>query len=127
MLWLIAAQVEGGRWGAAPQRDRKGEMDDLMHKVEQLLRFSSDLESRMSETGLGGVGGVIDHFVRLRQALERVRIDELEWARAELRMLVELLTGVAEHVEQLHEVKLALAGSRILSPAVQPNGAANTA
>jgi hypothetical protein len=127
MLWLIAAQVEGGRWGAAPQRDRKGEMDDLMHKVEQLLRFSSDLESRMSETGLGGVGGVIDHFVRLRQALERVRIDELEWARAELRMLVELLTGVAEHVEQLHEVKLALAGSRILSPAVQPNGAANPA
>ena len=56
------------------------EMDDVLRQAEALLRFSGEVENRMAESGLGGVTGVIERYVQLRQALDRLSQRELDWA-----------------------------------------------
>jgi tRNA G37 N-methylase TrmD len=80
-------------------------MDDLLHQAEALLRFSTDLETRMVDSGVGGVNGIIERFVELRQALERVSDQELDWARGEVQTLVAVLSSVGDQLEQLQAIK----------------------
>lgn len=84
------------------------EMDDVLRQAEALLRFSGEVENRMAESGLGGVTGVIERYVQLRQALDRLSQRELDWAKGEVDRLIETLTSVAEQLEQLRAIKLAI-------------------
>lgn len=89
--------------------DTKGfEMDDVLRQAEALLRFSGEVENRMAESGLGGVTGVIERYVQLRQALDRLSQRELDWAKGEVDRLIATLTSVAEQLEQLRAIKLAI-------------------
>ena len=83
-------------------------MDDILRQAEALLRFSGEVENRMSESGLGGVEGVIERYVQLRQALDRLSQCELDWAKTEVDRLIETLTEVATQLEQLRAIKLAI-------------------
>ena len=67
-------------------------MDDILRQAEALLRFSGEVENRMAESGLGGVDGVIERYVQLRQALDRLSQRELDWAKTEVDRLIETLT-----------------------------------
>ena len=84
------------------------EMDDVLRQAEALLRFSGEVENRMAESGLGGVTGVIERYVQLRQALDRLSQRELDWAKGEVDRLIETLNAVAEQLEQLRAIKLAI-------------------
>ena len=84
------------------------EMDDVLRQAEALLRFSGEVENRMAESGLGGVAGVIERYVQLRQALDRLSQRELDWAKGEVERLISTLTAVAEQLEQLRAIKLAI-------------------
>jgi len=84
------------------------EMDDVLRQAEALLRFSGEVENRMAESGLGGVTGVIERYVQLRQALDRLSQRELDWAKGEVDRLIATLTAVAEQLEQLRAIKLAI-------------------
>lgn len=84
------------------------EMDDVLRQAEALLRFSGEVENRMAESGLGGVTGVIERYVQLRQALDRLSQRELDWAKGEVDRLIATLTSVAEQLEQLRAIKLAI-------------------
>ena len=86
-------------------------MNDLMNRIDALLRFSADVEGRMAHTGLGGVFGVADQLRRVRQALDQIQPNELDWARAELRSLVDLLSGLAASLDEIGEAKLLLSGN----------------
>ena len=83
-------------------------MDDVLRQAEALLRFSGEVENRMAESGLGGVTGVIERYVELRQALDRLSQRELDWAKGEVDRLIATLTTVAEQLEQLRSIKLAI-------------------
>lgn len=84
------------------------EMDDVLRQAEALLRFSGEVENRMVESGLGGVTGVIERYIQLRQALDRLSQRELDWAKGEVDRLIATLTEVAEQLEQLRAIKLAI-------------------
>ncbi len=84
------------------------EMDDVLRQAEALLRFSGEVENRMAESGLGGVTGVIERYVQLRQALDRLSQRELDWAKGEVDRLIATLTSVAEQLEQLRAIKMAI-------------------
>ena len=83
-------------------------MEDVLRQAEALLRFSGEVENRMAESGLGGVTGVIERYVELRQALDRLSQRELDWAKGEVDRLIATLTTVAEQLEQLRAIKLAI-------------------
>ena len=83
-------------------------MDDVLRQAEALLRFSGEVESRMTESGLGGIDGVTERYVQVRQALDRLSQRELDWANTEVDRLIETLTGVADQLEQLRAIKLAI-------------------
>lgn len=94
---------------ATPIPISKGsQMDDVLRQAEALLRFSGEVENRMAESGLGGVTGVIERYVQLRQALDRLSQRELDWAKGEVDRLIATLTSVAEQLEQLRAIKLAI-------------------
>ncbi len=84
------------------------EMDDVLRQAEALLRFSGEVENRMAESGLGGVTGVIERYVQLRQALDRLSQRELDWAKGEVDRLIATLNSVAEQLEQLRAIKMAI-------------------
>jgi hypothetical protein len=94
------------------QTSRSVEMDDVLRQAEALLRFSGEVENRMVESGLGGVNGVIERYIQLRQALDRLSQRELDWAKGEVDRLIATLTGVAEQLEQLRAIKLAIVDQR---------------
>ncbi|HEY8516846.1 MAG TPA: hypothetical protein VIS07_15160 [Candidatus Binatia bacterium] len=91
---------------------RSHQMDDVLRQAEALLRFSGEVENRMVESGLGGVNGVIERYIQLRQALDRLSQRELDWAKGEVDRLIATLTGVAEQLEQLRAIKLAIVDQR---------------
>jgi hypothetical protein len=94
------------------QISRSFVMDDVLRQAEALLRFSGEVENRMVESGLGGVNGVIERYIQLRQALDRLSQRELDWAKGEVDRLIATLTGVAEQLEQLRAIKLAIVDQR---------------
>ena len=93
---------------ASPSRMKGIEMDDVLRQAEALLRFSGEVENRMAESGLGGVTGVIERYMQLREALDRLSQRELDWAKGEVDRLIATLTSVAEQLEQLRAIKLAI-------------------
>jgi len=85
-------------------------MNDLMSRMDNLVRFANDLEYRMSESGFGGVFAVAEQARRVRQALDRVQTQEIQWARNEVQALIGLLTDVARNLDELDEVKRLFGG-----------------
>lgn len=124
-LWYVLA-ADGYPSGKIPENDcepagatplveydpRSFQMDDVLRQAEALLRFSGEVENRMVESGLGGVNGVIERYIQLRQALDRLSQRELDWAKGEVDRLIATLTGVAEQLEQLRAIKLAIVDQR---------------
>src|SRR5262245_53149021 len=106
-----ASRVERAH-GAPDSGSRSNHMDDVLRQAEALLRFSGEVESRMIESGLGGVNGVIERYVQLRQALDRLSQRELDWAKGEVDRLIATLSGVASQLEQLRAIKLAIVDQR---------------
>ena len=85
-------------------------MNDLMSRMDNLVRFANDLEYRMSESGFGGVFAVAEQVRRVRQALDRVQPQEIQWARNEVQALIALLGDVARNLDELNEAKLIFSG-----------------
>jgi hypothetical protein len=80
-------------------------MNDLMSRMDNLVRFANDLEYRMSESGFGGVFAVAEQVRRIRQALDRVQPQEIQWARNEVHAMIGLLSDVARNLDDLQEAK----------------------
>lgn len=85
-------------------------MNDLMSRMDNLVRFANDLEYRMSESGFGGVFAVAEQARRVRQALDRVQPQEIQWARSEVQALIGLLSDVARNLDELNDAKQLFGG-----------------
>ena len=73
-----------------------------------VVRRPAWCEAWSARQQLGGVEGVIERYVQLRQALDRLSQRELDWAKTEVDRLIETLTEVATQLEQLRAIKLAI-------------------
>ena len=83
-------------------------MEQMLEQAEAVLRFSGELQRRMSEVGVEGIGGVMSLYTQLRSALEKVSHDELDWAAAEVNRVLESLTRISDEVRRLKGLKLSL-------------------
>ena len=83
-------------------------MEHTLEQAEAVLRFSSELQRRMSEVGVEGIDGVMGLYAQLRQALERVSHDELDWAAAEVGRVVDSLNRIADDLRRLKALKSSL-------------------
>jgi len=83
-------------------------MEQMLEQAEAVLRFSGELQRRMSEVGVEGVGGVMSLYAQLRSALEKVSHDELDWAGAEVNRVVESLNKLSDELGRLKSLKTSL-------------------
>jgi len=83
-------------------------MEQMLEQAEAVLRFSGELQRRMSEVGVEGISGVMSLYAQLRSALEKVSHDELDWAAAEVNRVLESLTKISDEVRRLQGLKLSL-------------------
>lgn len=83
-------------------------MEQMLEQAEAVLRFSGELQRRMSEVGVEGVGGVMSLYAQLRSALEKVSHDELDWAGAEVSRVVESLNKINDELGRLKALKTSL-------------------
>jgi hypothetical protein len=83
-------------------------MEQMLEQAEAVLRFSGELQRRMSEVGVEGVAGVMSLYAQLRSALEKVSHDELDWASAEVSRVVERLNEISDELGRLKALKTSL-------------------
>jgi hypothetical protein len=83
-------------------------MEQVLEQAEAVLRFSGELQRRMSEVGVEGIGGVMSLYTQLRSAIEKVSHDELDWAAAEVNRVLESFTKISDEVRRLKGLKLSL-------------------
>ncbi len=83
-------------------------MEQMLEQAEAVLRFSGELQRRMSEVGVEGISGVMSLYAQLRSALEKVSHDELDWAAAEVNRVLESLTKISDEMRRLKGLKLSL-------------------
>ena len=83
-------------------------MEQMLEQAEAVLRFSGELQRRMSEVGVEGVSGVMSLYAQLRSALEKVSHDELDWAGAEVTRVVESLNKINDELGRLKALKTSL-------------------
>lgn len=97
-------------------------MNDLMSRMDNLVRFANDLEFRMSESGFGGVFAVAEQVRRIRQALDRVQTQEIQWASTEVQSLIAVLGDIGRSLDELNQVKM-MFGDGAQEPASYPGNA----
>jgi hypothetical protein len=83
-------------------------MEKTLEQAEAVLRFSGEVQRRMLEVGVEGIGGVMGLYAKLRSALEKVSHDELDWAAAEVARVVDSLTTMSDELKRLKALKLTL-------------------
>ena len=83
-------------------------MEQMLEQAEAVLRFSGELQRRMSEVGVEGISGVMGLYAQLRSALEKVSHDELDWAGAEVTRVLESLNQINSEISRLKTLKLTL-------------------
>jgi len=82
-------------------------MEQMLEQAEAILRFSGDVQRRMVEVGVEGVGGAIGLYTQLKNALEKVSHDELEWAASEVSRVMDGLNKISEEIDKLRSLKAA--------------------
>jgi len=83
-------------------------MEQMLEQAEAVLRFSGEVQRRMSEVGVEGIGGVMGLYAKLRSALERVSHDELDWAASEVTRVLDSLNLINDELKRLKALKLSL-------------------
>jgi hypothetical protein len=83
-------------------------MEQMLEQAEAVLRFSGEVQRRMSEVGVEGITGVMNLYTQLRTALEKVSHDEIDWAAAEVGRVLEYLTKIGDELNRLKSLKQSL-------------------
>ena len=83
-------------------------MEQTLERAEAVLRFSGEVQRRMLEVGVEGIGGVMGLYAKLRSALEKVSHDELDWAAGEVSRVLDSLTKMSDELKRLKALKLTL-------------------
>jgi hypothetical protein len=102
-------RVQEQREGLAqPENGRQTQsmLEEMLRQAEAILRFSEDVQRRMSEVGVDGIGGVLDLYGRLRGAMDRVAQSELEATSADIERLVGAMDGLRAELERVKSLKM---------------------
>jgi len=82
--------------------------DELAREIAAIGRFADDLRARMSSAGVDGLAGALATQARLDAVLDGLSANELAEMATTIAALVTGLTQIAERLEQLRRVKIAV-------------------
>ncbi len=106
-------RVQEQREGRAPQENghpTQTMLEEILRQAEAILRFSEDVQRRMSEVGVDGISGVLNLYGQLRSAVDRVAQSELTATSADIDRLVETMERLRGELDRLKALKLTVEG-----------------
>ncbi len=87
-------------------------LEEILHQAEAILRFSEEVQRRMSEVGVDGIGGVLTLYGQLRGAIDRVAQSEIEASAADVTRLVETMQHLRDELQRVKALKQTVEGMR---------------
>ena len=85
-------------------------LEEILHQAEAILRFSEDVQHRMSEVGVDGIGGVLSLYSQLRGAIDKVAQSEIEASAADVARLVESMQHLRDELRRVKALKQTVEG-----------------
>ncbi len=80
-------------------------LEEMLHQAEEILRFSADVQRRMSEVGVDGIGGVLSLYSQLRGAMDKVALSEIDASAADVARLVETMQTRRDELQRMKALK----------------------
>jgi hypothetical protein len=80
-------------------------LEDMLRQAEAVLHFSEDVQRRMSEVGVDGLGGVLNLYSQLRTALDKVAPSEIEASAADVTHLLETMRRLRDELQRMKALK----------------------
>ena len=110
-LRRVQEQREGS---VTPENGRHTQtmLEEMMRQAEAILRFSEDVQHRMSEVGVDGIGGVLNLYGQLRSAMDRVAQSEIDATSADVDRLVDAMNRLRDELVRMKVLKQSLEGLR---------------
>ena len=87
-------------------------LEEILRQSEAILRFSEDVQRRMSEIGVDGIGGVLTLYSQLRSAMDKVAQSEIEASAADIARLVGTMEHLRDELERMKSLKHTLEAMR---------------
>ncbi|HLK10101.1 MAG TPA: hypothetical protein VKW76_01845 [Candidatus Binatia bacterium] len=81
---------------------------DLHRQADELVRYYGELERRVAQAGVRGIGELLTLYERLRAALEAVGAKEIGWITEQAEGLLDALVRMDDNLEALRRLKAAL-------------------
>ena len=85
--------------------------EEMLHQAEAIFRFSEDVQRRMTEIGVDGIGGVLALHGQLRAAMDKVAQSEIEASAAEVTRLVERMQTLRDELQRMRTLKRSVEGT----------------
>ena len=106
-------RVQEQREGRVPPengRHTQTMLEEMLRQAEAILRFSEDVQHRMAEVGVDGIGGVLNLYGQLRSAMDRVSASEIEASTADVDRLVDTINLLRDELARIQALKHTLEG-----------------
>ena len=87
-------------------------LEEMLRQAESILRFSEDVQRRMSEVGVDGIGGVLNLYNQLRDAMNRVQAAEIDASTNDIDRLVDSMQRTRDELQRVKSLKLSLEQGR---------------
>ena len=111
-LRRVQEQREGG--SPSPEngiRPTHTMLEEMLRQAEALFRFSEDVQHRMSEVGVDGIGGILALYGQLRAAMDKVAQSEIEASAAGVTRLVERMETLRDELRRVQALKRSVEGT----------------
>ena len=106
-------RVQEQREGRVPAENGKqtqSMLEDMLRQAEAILRFSEDVQRRMSEVGVDGIGGVLNLYAQLRNAMDRVAQSEIDTTSSDIDRLVDAMNRLRDELTRIKHLKQSVEG-----------------
>jgi hypothetical protein len=87
-------------------------LEEMLHQAEAILRFTEDVQRRLSELGVDGISGVLNLYGQLRSAMDKVAQSEIEASAADITRLVGTMTTLRDELLRMKALKRTFEGMR---------------
>jgi hypothetical protein len=91
-----------------PGRDDGHAVEQILPRLETIVRFADELRGRLGDGGSDGIDGVLGLYRRLRAVLEAVPAAEFDRILAEIDGLMRRLATVRDDLEHLRQLRARL-------------------
>src|SRR5581483_3463757 len=81
---------------------------DLHRQADELVRYYGELERRVIQAGVRGIGELLTLYERLRAALGAVGAQEIGWVAEQTEGLLQALVRMDDNLQALRRLKAAL-------------------